>query len=130
MNHMPEDFSELESRLTDTARASLERAGMIAQDTGSPYVGTEHVLLGVLAQNASLGAKILAESGVTLDRAESVLDLTPDAVKIVVIDRGVSRDVMQMIRTAWQLAMEFGQDHIGTEHLVYSMLTQRDARAT
>ena len=47
MNHMPEDFSELESRLTDTARASLERAGMIAQDTGSPYVGTEHVLLGV-----------------------------------------------------------------------------------
>ena len=130
MNHMPEDFSELESRLTDTARASLERAGMIAQDTGSPYVGTEHVLLGVLAQNASLGAKILAESGVTLDRAESVLDLTPDAIKIVVIDRGVSRDVMQMIRTAWQLAMEFGQDHIGTEHLVYSMLTQRDARAT
>lgn len=130
MNHMPEDFSELESRLTDTARASLERAGIIAHDAGSPYVGTEHVLLGVLAQNTSLGAKVLAESGVTLDRAESVLDLTPDAIKIVVVHRGVSRDVMQMIRTAWQLAMEFGQNHIGTEHLVYSMLSQRDARAT
>lgn len=130
MNHMPEDFSELESHLTATARASLERAGIIAQDTGSPYIGTEHVLLGVLAQNTSLGAKVLAESGVTLDRAESVLDLTPDAIKIVVVDRGVSRDVLQMIRTAWQLALEFGQNHIGTEHLVYSMLAQRDARAT
>ena len=130
MNHIPEDFSELESRLTNTARASLERAGLIAHDTGSPYVGTEHVLLGVLAQNTSLGAKVLAESGVTLDRAESVLDLTPDAINIVVIERGVSRDVLQMVRTAWQLAMEFGQDHIGTEHLVYSMLAQRDARAT
>ena len=130
MSHIPEDFSELESHLTDTARASLERAGIIAQDTGSPYIGTEHVLLGVLAQNTSLGAKVLAESGVTLDRAESVLDLTPDAIKIVVVDRGVSRDVLQMIRTAWQLALEFGQNHIGTEHLVYSMLAQRDARAT
>ena len=56
MSHIPEDFSELESHLTDTARASLERAGIIAQDTGSPYIGTEHVLLGVLAQNTSLGA--------------------------------------------------------------------------
>ena len=100
MSHIPEDFSELESHLTDTARASLERAGIIAQDTGSPYIGTEHVLLGVLAQNTSLGAKVLAESGVTLDRAESVLDLTPDAIKIVVVDRGVSRDVLQIIRTA------------------------------
>ena len=62
---MPEDFSELESRLTDTAKASLERAGLLAHNSGSPYVGTEHVLLGVLAQNSSLGAKILAENGVT-----------------------------------------------------------------
>ena len=130
MNHIPEDFSELESRLTHTARASLERAGIIAQDTGSPYIGTEHVLLGVLAQNSSIGAKILAESGVTLDRAESVLDMTPDAIKVVVVERGVSRDVLQTIRTAWQLAIEFGQDHIGTEHIVYSMLSQRETRAT
>ena len=36
----PRDFSELESRLTDTARASFERAGVIAQNQGSPYVGT------------------------------------------------------------------------------------------
>ncbi len=130
MNQMPEDFSELESRLTDTAKASLERAGLIAQDSGSPYVGTEHVLLGVLAQNSSLGAKILAESGVTLDRAEMALDLTPEAIKIVVTHRGVNREVLQMMRTAWQLALEFGQERVGTEHLLYSILTQNDARAT
>jgi ATP-dependent Clp protease ATP-binding subunit ClpC len=74
---MLDDFSALEGRLTETARASLERAGMIAHDCGSPYVGTEHLLLGVLAQNSSLGAKVLADSGVTLDRAEIALDLTP-----------------------------------------------------
>ena len=55
---MSEDFSELEPRLTETARASLGRAGFLAHNEGSEYVGTEHILLGVLAQNSSLGAKI------------------------------------------------------------------------
>ena len=126
----PRDFSELESRLTDTARASFERAGVIAQNQGSPYVGTEHILLGILAQNSSLGAKILAESGVTLDRVETALELTPSAVVFAVVDHGVRADVLATVRMAWELALEFGQLRIGTEHLVYSILTQREARAT
>ena len=127
---MPEDFSELESRLTDTARASLERAGAIAFGSGSPYVGTEHLLLGVLAQNSSLGARVLADSGVTLERAENALDLTPRSFVVVMSDKGISQEIMQTIRTAWQLATEFGQEFIGTEHLIYSILTQVEARAT
>lgn len=127
---MPDDFSDLENRLTDTARASLERAGLIAHTTGSVYVGTEHLLLGVLAQNSSIGAKVLADSGVTLDRAELVLGLTPRSVVIVAVYKGMSQEVMQTIRTAWELAVEFGQEYIGTEHLIYSMLVQSGARAT
>ena len=127
---MPEDFSELESRLTDTAKASLERAGLLAHNSGSPYVGTEHVLLGVLAQNSSLGAKILAENGVTLDRAELALGLTAQSFVVVVVHKGMNAEVLETIRTAWQLATEFGQERIGTEHIVYSMLLQHKARAT
>ena len=127
---MPEDFSELESRLTDTARASLERAGLLAHNSGSPYVGTEHVLLGVLAQNSSLGAKILAENGVTLDRAELALGLTGQSFVVMVVHKGMNAEVLETIRTAWQLATEFGQERIGTEHIVYSMLLQHKARAT
>lgn len=127
---MPEDFSELESRLTETAQASLERAGALAHRAGSPYVGTEHVLLGVLAQNSSLGAKILADNGVTLDRAELALDLTAKPLVIVVVHKGLNAEVLEMMRTAWQLALEFGQERIGTEHMVYGMLLQREARAT
>ena len=127
---MQYDFSEFENKLTDTARASLERAGAIAHGSGSPYVGTEHVLLGVLAQNSSLGAKVLADGGVTLDRAELALDLTPQSFVIMVMHKGLSQEVLQTIRTAWELATEFGQEFIGTEHLIYSILTQRGARAT
>ena len=127
---MPEDFSELESRLTDTAKASLERAGLLAHNSGSPYVGTEHVLLGVLAQNSSLGAKILAESGVTLDRAELALNLTAKPLVITVVQKGLSAEVVELIRTSWQLAVEFGQERVGTEHIIYGMLQQHEARAT
>ena len=127
---MPEDFSELESRLTETARASLERAGLLAHNDGSAYVGTEHILLGVLAQNSSLGAKILAESGVTLDRAELALNLTAKPLVITVVQKGLSAEVVELIRTSWQLAVEFGQERIGTEHIIYGMLQQREARAT
>ena len=127
---MPEDFSELESRLTETARASLERAGLLAHNDGSSYVGTEHILLGVLAQNSSLGAKILAESGVTLDRAELALNLTAKPLVITVVQKGLSAEVVELIRTSWQLAVEFGQERVGTEHIIYGMLQQREARAT
>ena len=127
---MPEDFSELESRLTETARASLERAGLLAHNDGSAYVGTEHILLGVLAQNSSLGAKILAESGVTLDRAELALNLTAKPLVITVVQKGLSAEVVELIRTSWQLAVEFGQERVGTEHIIYGMLQQREARAT
>lgn len=125
-----DDLSNLENRLTDTAKASLERAGAIAHRNGSPYVSTEHLLLGVLAQNSSLGAKVLADSGVTLDRAEMAIDLTPRSVVMVVVQSGMSQEILQVIRTAWELAIEFGQEFIGTEHLVYSILTQKEARAT
>ena len=83
-------------------------------------MGTEHILLGILAQNSSLGAKILAESGVTLDRVETALELTPSAVVFAVVDHGVRADVLATVRMAWELALEFGQSRIGTKHLVYN----------
>ena len=130
MREHPQDFSELASRLTETAQASFERAGLIAHNSGSPFVGTEIVLLGVLAKNSSMGAKILAESGLTLDRVETTLELTASGVRFALIDHGVHADVVAMVRGAWELALEFGQSRIGTEHLIYSMLMQQNARAT
>jgi len=127
---MPDEFMELNGRLTDTARVSLEQAKKIAHASGSPYVGTEHLLLGILSQSSSLGAQILVKSGVTFDRTELALNLTPQSLVVVATYKGVSQEVLQTVRTAWALAVEFGQDFIGTEHLVYSVLDQSKARAT
>ena len=127
---MSDDFSDLESRLTDTARASLERAGLIAHTYGSAQIGTEHLLLGVLAQNSSMGAKMLADNGITLDRTEFILGVSPKTVVTTTVYKGISQEVLQTIRTAWELVLEFDQEYIGTEHLVYSMLTQANSRVT
>ena len=66
----------------------------------------------------------------TLDRVETTLELTASGVRFALIDHGVHADVVAMVRGAWELALEFGQSRIGTEHLIYSMLMQQNARAT
>lgn len=66
----------------------------------------------MLAQNSSLGAKILAENGVTLDRAEMALNLTAKPLVITIVSKGLSAEVVELIRIAWQLAVEFGQEKL------------------
>ncbi len=65
------DFQEFLNHLTNNALQSLKHADAIARASGSAYIGTEHLLLGVLAQNDSMGSKILEGAGITLARAPS-----------------------------------------------------------
>ena len=72
---MPEDFTDFISHLTDNARASVQHADAIARGNGSNYIGTEHLLLGVLAQGSSSAARVLADAGITLQQAELAIDI-------------------------------------------------------
>lgn len=124
------DLSKFDGQLTESALASLEQAGLIAHKSGVDYVGTEHLLLGVLSRGSSMGAKILASRGITFERVQGALNLTPQALTVIVTFNGVNRDVIEILRIAWQLATEHGQEKIGTEHIIYSILALRDSRAT
>lgn len=128
---MADDFAEFISHLTDNARTSLHHATLIAQGYGSPYIGTEHLLLGVMAQGASVGAKILADAGVTLDRAQSALNMVPVSTVVGGIStKSLSETAKLTLKMSWDIAQEFHQDYLGTEHILYSILTQKNARAT
>ena len=127
---MADEFAEFISRLTDNARTSLQHADAIARGYGSVYIGTEHLLLGVLAQGSSVGAKVLAEAGVTLDRAELALNLTPRTLVVNNGSKGLSETAKTTLKMSWEIAQEFHQDYLGTEHILYSILTQKNARAT
>jgi ATP-dependent Clp protease ATP-binding subunit ClpC len=127
---MADEFAEFVSRLTDNARTSLQQANAIARGYGSAYIGTEHVLLGVLAQGSSVGAKLLADANVTLNRAEMALNLTPRTITLTPNVMALSETAKLTLRMAWDMAQEYNQDFLGTEHIVYSIVSQKNARAT
>lgn len=128
---MSDDFTEFISHLSDNARTSLHHATLIAQSYGSPYIGTEHLLLGVMAQGSSVGAKILADAGITLDKAQGVLSQVPVSTVISAINtKSLSETAKLTLKMSWDIAQEFHQDYLGTEHILYSILTQKNARAT
>src|SRR3989344_5155968 len=124
------DFQDFLNHLTDNALASLKHADGIARGFGSTYVGTEHLLLGVLAQDSSIGAKLLETSGITLDRAKLALNLTPRTLVVNLGAKGLSEVAKLTLKMAYEVAQDYNQDFCGTEHILYSILTQKNARAT
>ena len=127
---MPEDFTDFISHLTDNARASVQHADAIARGNGSNYIGTEHLLLGVLAQGSSSAARVLADAGITLQQAELALDIKPSRVVTSTGMVGLSETALLTLRMAWETAKEYNHDFLGTEHILYSVLRQGNARAT
>jgi ATP-dependent Clp protease ATP-binding subunit ClpC len=124
------DFQEFLNHLTNNALQSLKHADAIARSFGSAYIGTEHLLLGVLAQDSSMGSKILEGAGVTLDRARMALNLTPKTLVINMGAKGLSETAKLTLKMAYDVAQDYSQEFCGTEHILYSILSQKNARAT
>ncbi len=124
------DFQEFLNHLTNNALQSLKHADAIARSFGSAYIGTEHLLLGVLAQDGSMGSKILGDAGVTLDRARLALNLTPKTLVVNVGAKGLSETAKLTLKMAYDIAQDYSQDYCGTEHILFSILSQKNARAT
>jgi len=127
-----DDFQDFLHHLSDNALQSLRHADGIARATGSAYVGTEHLLLGVLAQENSLGAKLLRENGVTLDKARLAMNLKVNKENIMtsIGSKGLSEAAKLTLKMSWEVAQEYAQETCGTEHVVYSILSQKNASAT
>lgn len=127
---MNDEFLEFASHLTDNARTSLHHANVIAQGFGSNYIGTEHLLLGILAQGSSVGAKLLADAGVTLERAQTALNVSKITVVITSEAKRLSEMAKLTLKMSWDVAQEYHQDFLGTEHILYSILNQKNSRAS
>lgn len=123
------DFQDFLNHLTENALASLRHADAIARSSGSPYVGTEHLLLGVLAQDTSIGAKLLEGAGVTLQKAKLALNVSTVPTSNLGA-KGLSEVAKLTLKMAYEVSQDFHQEYCGTEHILYSILSQKNARAT
>jgi len=129
---MENDFSEMMNRLSENARFALQKADLFSKKYNNGYMGTEHILLGILAQDASAGAQILRKFDVDLDRAEKALGQEP-----VEVNGGASMAMMSLsesavltIRMADHYATSKGVPTVGTEFLLYALVCQANSRGT
>jgi ATP-dependent Clp protease ATP-binding subunit ClpC len=121
------DFSSQFDRFTENAKRSLENAEAVATQMGSSYVGTEHILLGVLQQDTSIGAKILKNVGVTFEKAQLVLSFSQQLAGGGY--KGASETAKRTLTYSLRVAKEFGQPYCGTEHILFAILSEKSARA-
>lgn len=124
---MNAEFDKQFDRFTQNAKKSLENAGILASNLDSSYIGTEHLLLGVLKQVGSMGAKILNDSGVTLDKLS--LNFIPTLAHSSTRSQTLSETAKKTIALSLRVAQQFGQPYVGTEHILYAILSQKNARA-
>ncbi len=129
---MPEspELQDYLNHLTENAIVSLRQADQIARTQGSTYVGTEHILLGLLSQESSVASKMLEDSGINYERAQLALNLTPKNLVVNLGAKGLSETAKLALKLSWDYAQDFNQDICGTEHILYSLLMQKNARAT
>ncbi len=128
---MQEEFSEIMSRLSENARFALQKSDYYAKRYNNGYMGTEHLLMGVMAIDTSTGAKILRGQGVTIDDVEKSLNKV--AVEVPGSDMAMmslSEAVILTFRMAQNYVNEQGLRVIGTEHILYALLSQPNSRAS
>jgi len=121
-------------KFTKEAKQALVVAQEKARDSKLNYVGTEHVLLGILSQENSLGASILTSFGVSLENVNLVLKtvgrMTPVANGSQKGWGGLSGFAKKVIEDAVRAAHEFNHSYVGTEHLLYALVCQENTAAT
>ncbi|KKU78364.1 MAG: ATPase AAA-2 domain protein [Candidatus Peregrinibacteria bacterium GW2011_GWA2_47_7] len=119
-------------KFTKEAKQALVVAQDKSREAGLNYVGTEHILIGILSQPHSLGASILMSFGVSLDNVYLVLKTAGRATTATPSQKGggLSGFAKQVIEDALRCAQEFGHNFVGTEHLLFALCAQDNTAAT
>lgn len=128
---MVDEFSEIMNHLSENARFALQKADFYSKRYNQGYMGTEHLLMGIMAQDTSTGAKILAGEGVDLDqieRAQGKVAVDVPAAPMAMMS--LSEATVLTLRMSLNFVRENGLDIVGTEHIVYSLLRQPNSRAS
>ena len=126
------DFARFE-KFTKEAKQALIYAQDRAKEARLNYVGTEHILLGILSQSQSLGASILLSFGVSLENVHLVLKTVGRTGQQQTSDKGptgLSGFAKKVIEDAIHCAAEFNHAFVGTEHLLYALVSQENTAAT
>ena len=111
---------------TENAKIALSHAKKYSKKLNQSYIGTEHILLGLIKENEGLAAKVLLANGAKLDTiAELVKDfVAPDSGVAVADKDGFSPRAMMVLEEADKQAERFGSEKVGTEHILLALIKE------
>ena len=119
-------------QFTQRARRVLSLAHKEAAMTHSIQIGTEHLLLGLIQVPGSTAGKVLENLNVTADRVREInatIEQDDVPTDLRTPPQILSEDVQDVMRRAVQMAMQSSDNYISTEHLLLSMIENKECRA-
>lgn len=116
----------MQSQFTDKAKAALLLAEKAARTMRQGYVGTEHILLGLLREQTGVAARVLMENGVDEAQVlEMIRDLIAPENGISLKERdGYSPRAQKVLEEAHRQAERFGAELTGTEHILLALIKE------
>ena len=117
---------------TDKAKKALNYANRLSRSSGCNYVGTEHILAGLLKEGTGVAAEVLTVNNVELEALLKLIDeLVAAGEEVTVADRdGYSPRTQMVLDRAREMADRFDSERIGTEHLLLAIIKEGDCAAS
>lgn len=122
----------MQRQYTEKAKRAIELAKKSAKRLKHSYIGSEHILIGLLEEDSSVGAKVLEANGVEEDALLELIEqlIVPEGNVGLMDKEGFTPRAERVLEAANREAERFKADKIGTEHLLIAMIKEPDSVAT
>ena len=117
-------------RFTKKAQNVLNRALTYAREMGHTYIGSEHLLLGLVGEEDSVASKILQERGISFEKVKSAVESFAGVGTISDVSAAdMTPRTKHIIESSANEALRLSQSYIGTEHILLALIAETDCVA-
>ncbi len=118
------------SRFTKKAQNALNKALYLAREMGHTYIGSEHLLLGLLSETDSIAYRVLTSRGITFDQTKAMIEKAAGVGEPSAVNVGdMTPRTKKIIEGSASRSAAFGHSYIGTEHLLLAITDEPDCFA-
>ena len=115
---------------TEKSNIALNYAFECAQNMGHTFVGSEHILLGLLMTDASAAQSVLNDNGIEAeDVQDKMIEVHGQGVKCTVNPNDLTARSKNTLQSAKMLSSRMGSNYVGTEHLLLALISDIDSYA-
>ena len=119
-------------RFTEKAKEAIGLAADAAEDLGHTYVGTEHLLIGLLREGTGAAARVLDQCGVKEEKVMELVSqlITPNQAVRMAERNTYTPSARRVIENSYREAVRFKAPLIGTEHMLIAIIRENDCVAS